>query len=344
MRMIRLLIVEDDSMIREGLVDCFPWREHGVDAVKGMDNGALALEEIRKSGAEILLTDIVLPGMTGIELANTLRDEGWDGQIIMMSAYQDVEYLRGALRSQSVDFLFKPMKTEELIFAVDQAVHRAEKASRLSAYDEQIWREPLRKALETPNAAEFTRVLGGALTGLQPDKPPFETLRARMISLCDYIEDEICLEDAELHIEELKTSLLKAREPDAALKMWNEGRKALTDMLAERENDWKFARKMTSIIMENIANIDSQTLANRMYGSRANFYRRFDKAYRSTLSSRILKLRMRAACELLEKGDLRVYEIAECVGYSDVDHFTGVFKKYTGFLPSNYVNEKNRNK
>lgn len=96
--MVRFFIVEDDRLICYGLRDCFPWRELGAQVCGVCDNGKNALERILAEEVDVVLTDIVLPGMDGIELGKALRERGWPGEMIMMSAFQNVDYVRGALR------------------------------------------------------------------------------------------------------------------------------------------------------------------------------------------------------------------------------------------------------
>lgn len=116
--MLRLVIVEDESNIRECLENLFPWNNLGISVAAAFPNGREALQFLSSHPADILLTDIRLPGMTGLELVQMLREQQNTIPVIILTGYRQFNYAQQAIRYQVSDFLLKPIKYEELTAAV----------------------------------------------------------------------------------------------------------------------------------------------------------------------------------------------------------------------------------
>jgi two-component system response regulator YesN len=136
--MYRLLIADDDPMFLHSLVGHIPWGELGVEIAGMATNGKEALALYRERRPELLLSDIRMPLMDGINLATAVREIQLDCQIIFMSVYADKEYLKMAIKLQAVDYIEKPVDREELIGAIVRAVKALCGRPMPSAGD--IWR------------------------------------------------------------------------------------------------------------------------------------------------------------------------------------------------------------
>jgi YesN/AraC family two-component response regulator len=136
--MYRLLIVDDDSMFLQSLIGHMPWGELGVEIAGIATNGREALSLYRERHPELLLSDIRMPLMDGLNLATAVREIQLDCQIIFMSVYADKEYLKMAIKLQAVDYIEKPVDREELIGAIGRAVKTLN--NRPASSDSDIWR------------------------------------------------------------------------------------------------------------------------------------------------------------------------------------------------------------
>lgn len=112
--MIRLLLVDDEKTTRDGLQECIPWKELGVDMVEVAENGVKALEKAIEFRPHIVLTDVRMPKMNGIELAEKLKLELPQCKIIFLSGYTDKEYLKSAIQLQALNYIEKPVNIEEV--------------------------------------------------------------------------------------------------------------------------------------------------------------------------------------------------------------------------------------
>ncbi len=110
----KLLIIDDDHMIRNGIKNAICWQEHGIYAVETAENGEEGQEVFRTFMPDIILTDIRMPGMDGLELLKTVRESNPDVKVIILSGYDDFSYARTALKYGAFDYLLKTANIEEL--------------------------------------------------------------------------------------------------------------------------------------------------------------------------------------------------------------------------------------
>ena len=128
--MVDVFIVEDELMIREGLCSCIDWASIGARVVGSAADGKAALDAVLSLKPDIVLTDLMMPRMGGIEMAQELRRLGWEGEVIFISAYQDVELIKKAFKVRAVDYIFKPIANEELLSVCRSAIGRVKEKRR----------------------------------------------------------------------------------------------------------------------------------------------------------------------------------------------------------------------
>ena len=112
--MLKLVIAEDEEIIRMGLVQTIDWQAMGVELAGAAADGMEALEQVKKLQPDVLLTDIRMPRLSGLELADKVLALGLGTRVIFLTSYAEFDYAREALRLQAVDYLLKPVEEEEL--------------------------------------------------------------------------------------------------------------------------------------------------------------------------------------------------------------------------------------
>ena len=120
--MIKLLLVDDESVTRKGLIKHIPWKELGVDVVQDVNNGIEALEIAGRFQPDIVISDILMPGVDGIRLGMSIREQFPSCKIIYISGYSDKEYLKAAIKISAVSFVEKPVNISEAGEAIKKAV------------------------------------------------------------------------------------------------------------------------------------------------------------------------------------------------------------------------------
>ncbi|ALS26382.1 two-component system response regulator [Paenibacillus sp. 32O-W] len=122
-----LLIVDDEAHWTDNLADHKPWGEVGIDVVHKAYSAFEALELIQTYPVDLVITDIMMPEWTGLELIEEIRKRRPDTVCILLSGYSDFEYARTAIELEAFDYLLKPVKDEELFRVVRQALSRLER-------------------------------------------------------------------------------------------------------------------------------------------------------------------------------------------------------------------------
>jgi two-component system response regulator YesN len=115
--MIGLLLVEDEAPIKQKLMHNAPWAEHGF-TVYGASNGVEALEVLAQHSIAIMVTDIQMPKMNGIELIRAVKKNFDMVKIIVISGFAEFEYAQESIRLNVSDYLLKPFATRKLLNAV----------------------------------------------------------------------------------------------------------------------------------------------------------------------------------------------------------------------------------
>lgn len=131
----KLIIIEDERIIREGLMR-FEWEKIQVEAVASFDNGLSALEFLKKTTVDVVLTDIRMPLMDGIEFIRVVRKEFPDISIVCLSGYSDYEYLRECMQQGVKDYILKPTDKEELFRVISGLIELKKADSEESAIGE----------------------------------------------------------------------------------------------------------------------------------------------------------------------------------------------------------------
>lgn len=113
--MIKVLIVDDEPKLREGLRILIPWEEYGYSVAATAANGYEALDRFRELAPQLVIADIRMPGMTGLELIAELRSLSPACHVLILSGYADFEYAKQAISYHIDGYLLKPVDEEELI-------------------------------------------------------------------------------------------------------------------------------------------------------------------------------------------------------------------------------------
>lgn len=131
--MIKLIIVEDEDIIRRGLVLTMDWQRMGAEVVGSAADGEEGLILAREKQPDVVLTDIRMPRLSGLELAEKLRLEGSMAKIIFLTSYADFSYAQQAVRLGAADYLLKPVDEQELAAVMQRVSQKTAGCRRTSA-------------------------------------------------------------------------------------------------------------------------------------------------------------------------------------------------------------------
>lgn len=122
----QMIIVDDEAHWVDNLSTTKPWHTLGIDVVHKAYSAQEALRILESHPIDIIISDVLMPEMTGIELMEKIRVSDQRVKCIILSGYSDFEYAKEALRNQAVDYLLKPPTDQDLLGAVKQAIEQLE--------------------------------------------------------------------------------------------------------------------------------------------------------------------------------------------------------------------------
>lgn len=132
--MIRVMIVDDEPFIAKGLSMLIDWDKEGFSIVKIASNGLEALDYIRENEVDLIMLDIQMPVMTGLEMLRIIREEHLsDAFAIVLSGYNDFMYTKQAMQYECMDYILKPVQREELL----EALRRIYNKRKINSLEEQ---------------------------------------------------------------------------------------------------------------------------------------------------------------------------------------------------------------
>lgn len=127
MKLYRLMIVDDEEEIRLGVIRKINWEEHGFIVVGDAENGKEALEMAEKVQPDVIMTDIKMPFMDGLELGKKIMDIMPSTKIIIFSGSDDFEYAHKAIKINVVEYVLKPISSIELMGVLKRLKEKLDK-------------------------------------------------------------------------------------------------------------------------------------------------------------------------------------------------------------------------
>jgi two-component system response regulator YesN len=134
--MYKLLLVDDETATREGILKNIDWQEIGIGEVRDAKSGVQALNIAREFIPDILLTDIKMPKMNGITLSHHVREINPDCSILIMSGYSETDYLKSAIRLSAINFVDKPIDLKKLTGWIKKSVEIQNQIRKQKEYAE----------------------------------------------------------------------------------------------------------------------------------------------------------------------------------------------------------------
>ncbi|WP_010270568.1 response regulator transcription factor [Paenibacillus senegalensis] len=264
--MYRIIIADDEYMIREGIKTTLPWDELGCEVVGEAADGLSAWELIESAAPDIVLTDIRMPGMNGLDLASQVAKHYPQVRIIFLTGFNEFEYARQAVKLGAFDYVLKPTNPEELVRTLESAKLEMDKERSLMNH--------------------------------------LRELEQQVLQLTQEAEDQ---------------------DPDLD-----------SDRVTVVKDKYDFY-KIDDFLEEHYAEeISLQEVASLLHMSEGHFCRLFKKQTGRNFLEHLTQFRIDKAKPLLADLRLKMYEVAEKVGYRDSRYFSQIFRKVTGETPTDY--------
>ncbi len=162
--MLKVLIADDEAIIRKGIADCINWSNYVAQLLRAARNGAEALATIRSMNPDVCLIDINMPVLNGLELMEKIRECSPQTVCIIISGYDNFSYAQKAIRLGAFDYILKPVDENELVRVIESAVEhihqRESQRTRISSLENElkehlpiIWENLIRNCLTSREPA-----------------------------------------------------------------------------------------------------------------------------------------------------------------------------------------------
>lgn len=369
----KVLIVDDETLIREGLASTLAWNELGIDTVLTAEDGEQALALFQEHLPELVLTDICMPFIDGLQFTEQIRNLAPDTCIIIISGYDEFSYAQTAVRLNVFEYVLKPIFLDKLSQTVRRAVAHLRKLweQRESCYYEQIFgsndltaEDSIAPELDSPSllqdcdVSEFAEALrsgyrGDVLTAVQNIRSRFTGRRSypRILVqvLCSnlFLQCKLALEKQGGELELLLDNPMQSyREviSQPTIDLMFDKILPIVQMVLDYQNTLLNCSASLNItaarqyIDKHYTEPDFSLnkAAEALCISACHFSTIFKKATGGTFISYLTNLRIQKARELLRNTNLPVYEIAERCGYDAPAYFSTLFKKTVGVSPNDY--------
>ncbi|MDO4292890.1 MAG: response regulator [Eubacteriales bacterium] len=122
--MYRVFLADDEPWVLLGLQNLIDWRESGFVICGEATDGVKAWERICNTKPDLIISDIQMPGLDGIELISRVREAKLDAEVVIISGYSEFEYARAGLQYGCADYLLKPVYEEELLSCLKKVEKR----------------------------------------------------------------------------------------------------------------------------------------------------------------------------------------------------------------------------
>lgn len=162
--MYSIVFVDDESIIREGISSCIRWQEVGFDLVAMFENGHQVLEYLEGHEVDIILSDIKMPKVDGLELAREVNQRFPQVMMLLLSGYDDFEYAQEAMKYNVQEFLLKPITASELTKTLVSVKKKLDDRLRERKEIEGL-RERLEESLPLLRERFLYRLVSGKLSG-----------------------------------------------------------------------------------------------------------------------------------------------------------------------------------
>ena len=160
--MYRLILVDDEAIIREGISRVVPWGSNGFELAGLFEHGEQALDFLKNNVVDVVITDINMPRMDGLTLSRILAERYPRITVLLLSGYDDFEYAQEALKNQVRDFLLKPITAGELGEVLERIKAELDQ-SRSAERQQQLMKQRLEQSYPLLKERFFYRLVSGRL-------------------------------------------------------------------------------------------------------------------------------------------------------------------------------------
>lgn len=335
--MYKVLFVDDDDTIGFIVSKMKVWENSNFKITRYAQNGKEALLVLEKESFDLIITDIRMPIVDGLELLENIRKRGDKTFLVLASTYSEFEYAKRGLQNGAIDYIIKPITEEnlkELFIRVEKLLKEKEdkpKETNLKVSKDRIdkWYNLFINLEETPKNLKdkYLKELNDIVKEEKVvfSELLFEGVWEKIVKVFPWL---VKLENIEFLFKE------ESFEKEVEEKISN-----IKEIVKKYKlnNYDSLINNVSEVILKNIGKDKLlDIISKELQLSKDYIGKLFKNKIGITLNEYSTILKMEYGKKLLNGSNKKVYEISEELGYSTVDYFSKLFKNYTGFTPVQY--------
>ncbi|WP_105616815.1 response regulator transcription factor [Vallitalea okinawensis] len=344
----KLMIVDDEKLLRNGFKHMTDWASKGVHIISEAINGQDALNKIEVEMPDVVLTDINMPIMNGIELTKRIKESYPHIIVIVLSGHDDYQYVRESMKYGASDYLLKAsVDADEIFQLLDNVTHN----SLNEFYDQ--------SHSNTVDIIDFDKSIILVFLELQQ----YDKLAAYisniiqknsdipLLYLRDFIRDlyffmQFQMDQLGLLYKDIKEqkmryslSIQSIERKEDAIKWVNAFTRELSNHSSSIHHPINMRVKHIKELIESQYDVPELSLAyiaDKLYLNKNYLCDLFKAETGSTINQYIANIRIQKAKEFMRNTNMNLNQISTKVGYPDYNYFSRVFRKKMGIPPSKY--------
>ncbi|MBS6600040.1 MAG: response regulator [Clostridium sp.] len=335
--MYKVLFVDDDETIGFIVSKMKVWENSNFKITRYAQNGKEALVVLEKESFDLIITDIRMPIVDGLELLENIRKRGDKTFLVLASTYSEFEYAKRGLQNGAIDYIIKPITEEnlkELFIRVEKLLKEKEdkpKETNLKVSKDRIdkWYNLFINLEETPKNLKdkYLKELNDIVKEEKVvfSELLFEGVWEKIVKVFPWL---VKLENIEFLFKE------ESFEKEVEEKISN-----IKEIVKKYKlnNYDSLINNVSEVILKNIGKDKLlDIISKELQLSKDYIGKLFKNKIGITLNEYSTILKMEYGKKLLSGSNKKVYEISEELGYSTIDYFSKLFKNYTGFTPVQY--------
>lgn len=359
--MLTVMIVDDMDITRREMKRLKLWGERsGFIISDEAKNGSEALVKLEVNTVDLVITDVKMPKVDGIELLGKLMEKHICSCVVLLSDYSDFSYVRQGLVLGAFDYLRKPVNEEEF----EKLLHRAKEFILGKRREEERVKE-LEAKLGEKVEVYFPKTDVNQIIDLisRGDEKAVDAAGRIVDAIGVHMDNEVIKVESVLKriiLEMTKSMLQKYPWLDKFINLSElenmdfthchsiENQKSVfmgivrkvvftINTLISVTSENGIVNQVCSFVLENVdMNISLSTVADKLFMNKTYISETFKQKTGVSFIEYLKTAKMERAKRLLTEGKLKTYEIAEKLGYRDIEYFSKLFKAYTGVTPTNF--------
>ncbi|MDR3597029.1 response regulator [Clostridium sp.] len=398
----KLVVADDEPKIRRGIRNVLNWSEFNIEIVGEAEDGEIALQVIKEEKPDIILLDINMPFLNGLNLLQKLEDINSKSIVIIISGYDDFSYAQKALRFNVFDYILKPVNKKKIEDIISKVVCKLNEIQKETNYFEWVEKQ-LNENIDMLKKTFFSEWLNNKLSDEQvlkeisffniefgknvgiivvkhEEKLNIEAIDKRWnMELLEYAianllyekfnksNEKFIFNDDKNNIvlivnvydmikwinlgKQVEIDIAKYLKCNVIIEQGNvsDGILKIKDEYLRIMNSVKKKKKHSPITLLAIKYIEENYYSNDLSINDISDKLEVTSSYVSKLLKKetgvsfidhLTNIRIKKAMYIMEDPSIKIYDVAELVGYSNQHYFCRAFKKVVGISPTEYKRGK----